>query len=63
MNREALEDLCKLLKESDLEEVKELQQLLELVAEISWTLYTKLREKGFTKEQALQIVVAMSGSK
>lgn len=67
MNREAFEDLCELLKESDVKEAGEVQQLLEktydLAAEISWTLYTKLRGKGFTKEQAMQIVVAMSGSK
>jgi len=37
-------------------------EITEAIADMCWNLYVKLKEKGFTDDQALQIVAKMSGN-
>lgn len=35
-------------------------EVVEAMTDFTWKLYTKLKEKGFSPEEAMQIVVSMS---
>lgn len=38
-------------------------EFVDSAASFAWKMYGKLKEKGFTDEQAIQIVISMNGKK
>lgn len=55
MNKEELKEQVKLLFEIMSDET-----VINSIVGMCWNMFTKLKEKGFTEEQALQLTIALS---
>lgn len=58
MDKEELKQQARLLFE-----IMNDPQIVEAIANMTWSIFIKLQEKGFSKEEALQLTIALAQQK